>query len=171
MRDDHAFVYKVRNELLKAFGYRSYKQYLKSDEWAAIRASVLARHAECICCSSKPEVVHHVRYDSATLLGVHTLNLAPLCMACHERIEVDEDGEKGSLARANTLMLDLARNKNPKQPWLVAFYKERKQWKSRSRVDAGARKAAWRRERDEKEQLKTPIRDYSGVFWIKARRR
>ena len=170
MKERHAFIYAVRNELLLSFGFKSYKQYLKSSEWAEIRAAVFAEYTECICCPSKAQVVHHVRYDSATLLGVHRLNLAPLCNACHELMEIDEQGEKCSLARANTLMLEMARRKDAKQPWLQRFYKDRGRFKSKKRVDAGARKQAWRRRRDEREQESLP-RDYSGVFWIRARRR
>jgi hypothetical protein len=168
MKEKHAIRYAARNELLLSFGYRSYKKYLASDEWKKLRAEVFAEYPTCICCESQSQVVHHVRYDSATLLGVHRLNLAPLCHACHEKMEVLAGGEKATLAHANTLMFDMARKKNPKQQWLERFYRERKQWKSKSAVDAGARKQAWRRARDEAENQP---RDYSGVFWIRARRR
>jgi len=168
MREKHAFVYATRNELLIEFGYRTYKQYLKSDEWKAIRQRVFDQYSKCICCDSAAEVVHHVKYDSATLLGLHILHLAPLCRSCHEQMEIDDSGEKAALARANTLMFDMARKKNPKQEWLTRFYKERKQWKAKRQVDTSARKSAWRRQQEEKEN--TP-RDYSGIFWIRARRR
>lgn len=168
MREDHAMRYATRDELCKSFGFFSYKAYLRSDEWRSIRDGVLQEFEQCICCERPSKVVHHVRYDSATLLGVHTLNLAPMCRQCHELIEVLEDGSKGSMARANTLMFELARKKNPKQAWLQRFYHDRKVWKDKSHIDARARKAAWRRRRDEKEN---PPRDYSGVFWIRARRR
>jgi len=170
MKEKHALIYSIRNELLLSFGFRSYKHYLKSDEWAAIRSAVFEEYSECICCDHAAQVVHHVRYDSATLLGLYRLHLAPLCKSCHEFMEIDEDGEKGSLARANTLMMEMARRKNPKQRWLQRFYKERKLIKTKRRVDASERKAAWRRKRDEKETRDVP-RDYSGVFWIRARRR
>ena len=170
MKEKQAFVYEVRNELLLAFGYRTYKQYLKSHEWASIRSQVFAEYEYCICCDSRAQVVHHVRYDSATLLGVHRLNLAPLCHRCHEAMEIDECGNKGSLARANTLMFEMARKKNPKQPWLTAFYTERKAFKSKRRCDCSERKRAWRRKRDALEEEAKP-KDYSGVFWIRARRR
>ena len=168
MREDHALKYATRDELCKLFGFFSYKAYLRSDEWRAIRNGVLAEYPECICCHSPSKVVHHVKYDSATLLGLHSLNLAPLCRECHERIEIMEDGTKACMSRANTLMLELVRKKNPKQLWLHRFYHDRKKWKRDRQVDAHARRAAWRRKRDEKEN---PPRDYSGVFWIRARRR
>ena len=168
MREKHAFVYATRNELLIAFGYRTYKQYLKSDEWKAMRARVFEQYQECICCTTSAQVVHHVKYDSATLLGLHTLNLAPLCRACHERMEIDEAGDKAALSRANTLMFEMARKKDPKQLWLTRFYKERKPWKAKRQVDNSARKAAWQRKREERQNAP---RDYSGVFWIRARGR
>jgi hypothetical protein len=168
MQEKHALRYATRDELLRSFGFRSYKQYLKSDEWSKIRGEVFAEYSDCICCEHKAQVVHHVRYDSATLLGVHRLHLAPLCHKCHEAIEIQDDGEKGSMARANTLMFEMARRKDAKQTWLQRFYKERKPWKSKSGVDAGAKKSAWRRKQEEKTEAP---RDYSGVFWIKARRR
>lgn len=169
MQEQHALKYATRDELLRTFGFRSYRQYLKSDEWAGIRREVFAEYAECICCARKAQVVHHVRYDSATLLGLHRLNLAPLCHRCHKSIEIQEDGEKGSMARANTMMFEMARRKDPKQTWLQRFYKDRKPWKNTSRADAGSRKAAWRRKQDEKKE--PAPRDYSGVFWVRARRR
>ncbi len=170
MKEKHAFVYDVRNELLRSFGYRTYKQYLKSDEWRALRSQVFADYSECICCDSKPQVVHHVKYDSATLLGVHRLHLAPLCHKCHELIEINVDGSKGSLAQANTMMFELARKKDPKQRWLIAFYTQRKQHKPHRRGDCSARTDAWRRKRESRQQESQP-KDYSGVFWIRARRR
>jgi len=170
MKQKHAFRYAVRDEMLISFGFKTYKHYLKSEEWAAIRSEVFKEYPECICCDHATQVVHHVRYDSATLLGLHRLNLAPLCKACHERIEINEDGEKDSLARANTLMLELARLKNPKQTWLLRFYRDRGKFKAKRGIDAQACKQAWRRKRDAQEQQLQP-RDYSGVFWIRARRR
>jgi hypothetical protein len=173
MKEKHSFVYSVRNELLISFGYRTYKQYLKSDEWAAIRSAVFSEYPECICCTHASQVVHHVKYDSATLLGLHRLHLAPLCNACHERIEIDENGDKGSLGRANMMMFDMARKKNPKQEWLQRFYRDRKSCKETRTADNPDRKNALRRkhikEREEK-QASLP-KDYSGVFWIRARRR
>lgn len=168
MREDHAMRYAIRDELVRSFGFFSYKAYLRSDEWRSIRNRVLAEFPECICCDKPSKVVHHVRYDSATLLGLHVLNLAPMCRECHERIEILDDGTKASMARANTLMFELSRKKNPKQLWLHRFYHERKPWRSRLHVDGKARKAAWRRRQDEKQN---PPRDYSGVFWVRARRR
>jgi hypothetical protein len=170
VREKHAFVYDVRNELLRSFGYRTYKQYLKSEEWSAIRSQVFDQYDECICCDSKPQVVHHVKYDSGTLLGLHRLHLAPLCNACHELMEIHQDGSKASLARANTLMFDMARKKNPKQAWLIAFYKERSAFKGNRSKDALARKDAFRRKREAAANDSQP-RDYSGVFWVRARRR
>ncbi len=170
MKEKHAFVYSVRNELLIAFGYRTYKQYLKSDEWAQIRGRVFAEYSHCICCDHAAEVVHHVRYDSATILGLHIANLAPLCSACHERMEIDQNGDKASLSRANTMMFDLARKKDKKQKWLTEFYRGRKESKPHRSVDCRERRKAVQRQRDQREQEEAP-RDYSGVFWIRARRR
>ena len=168
MKAKHAMRYAARNELLRSFGFRSYEAYLRSDEWKALRAEVLAEFPQCICCESKSQVVHHVRYDSATLLGVHRLHLAPLCRACHEKMEILPGGEKATMAQANTLMLQMAGKKNQKQAWLKNFYHERKKWKTKRGIDAGARKQAWRRARDEAENKP---RDYSGIFYIRARRR
>ena len=170
MKEKHALVYAVRDELLSGFGYRTYKQYLKSDEWAGIRSGVFARYQECICCSSQPQVVHHVKYDSATLLGLHPYHLAPLCHRCHELMELDANGDKGSLARANTMMFEMARKKDAKQPWLLAFYAGRKDWKHKRHADCRERGEAFRKRREANEEA-VVRRDYSGVFWIRARRR
>jgi hypothetical protein len=168
MKHKHSMRYATRDALLRSLGFRSYKAYLQSDEWRDIRARVFQEYSECICCDSKVEVVHHFRYDSATLLGIHLLHLAPLCHQCHQKIEILGDGEKASMAQANTLMLDMARKKNAKQLWLQRFHHERKQWKSKRLVDVEARRDAWQRKVHE--QHNKP-RDYSGVFWIRARRR
>lgn len=116
--------YMVRNEVLKALGYRTYKEYLASEDWKAIRASVLDRFPFCICCESRSQVVHHLRYDSRTMLGINNANLAPLCHRCHETIEID-NGQKTTMGSANMLLFDLARKKDKKQQWLIEFYKNR----------------------------------------------
>lgn len=168
MKHKHAMRYATRDALLRSFGYRNYKEYLKSDEWREIRSRVFEQYQDCICCESKAEVAHHLRYDSSTILGLHIFHLAPLCHDCHRKIEILDDGDKASMAQANTLMFDLARKKDPKQPWLRAFYKSRKETKTTRLADASARRDAWKRIVHEKNNKP---RDYSGVFWIRARRR
>lgn len=116
--------YMVRNEVLKSIGYRTYKEYLASEDWKSLRKSILDRFVFCICCDSKAQVVHHLRYDSRTLLGINNANLAPLCHKCHEAIEI-ENGEKTRMGTANVLLFAMARKKDSQQVWLMEFYKNR----------------------------------------------
>lgn len=140
--------YLVRNEVLKSIGYSSYKEYLQSDEWKSIRSAVKEKYSECICCNSHVEVIHHVRYASYVLLGLHLEELAPLCHKCHEAIELT-DGEKNTLQKANMKLFDLARKKDAKQQWLNEFYH-----KGKSRTGK-----YWQADTKESMRIKLQIRD------------
>lgn len=100
--------YHARDERLRFLGFAFYGDYLKSDEWAEIRARKLARHPECMLCNKPAEVVHHLDYEMGTLLGLQNSSLVCLCHACHELIEVDSKGRKRSLKLANTELYRLA---------------------------------------------------------------
>lgn len=77
--------YQDRNELLKTLGFRSYKAYLASPEWARIRHRVLLRAKDqCeICRSAVATQVHHKQYDKETLLGKTLKHLIATCDDCH----------------------------------------------------------------------------------------
>lgn len=63
---------------------RWYDEYLQSDEWKAISASVIERDGKCLTCGRKASlVVHHVTYAR---VGHEELDdLITLCFKCHNR--------------------------------------------------------------------------------------
>lgn len=96
--------YCARNEDLQCLGYQNYKEYLGSSDWKEIRRTVLELDPLCILCSKQSEVVHHIRYTPDVLLGLSNSRLAALCNKCHEKIEIEDDGKKGKLERANAIL-------------------------------------------------------------------
>ena len=91
--------------------------------------------------------------------------LAPLCHACHEKIEITEDGEKGSMPRANTMMFEMARAKDKKQLWLKAYYAGCRESKGKYRDHEQRREAHNKAIADRR-----PVQpfDGEGVFWFRA---
>lgn len=74
-------------------GGERYRRYMKSPEWAAKRAQVLARAAmRCEDCEAFGVAleVHHIRYDS---LGFEPLeDLEALCLGCHDDADAKRRG-------------------------------------------------------------------------------
>lgn len=92
--------YKERNSILKDLGYRSYLEYLKSEDWKTIRLRILQKTPDCCVCGHKAFHVHHMSYDIETLLGLKDFCLVSLCDVCHKDIEFLE-GKKLNLKEAN----------------------------------------------------------------------
>lgn len=87
--------YGKRDTRLARMGFWSYRAYLKSDLWKAIRASKLQSVDErCELCSNRATVVHHTNYSFKTLRGRYLSGLIALCHECHCRCEFDESGRK-----------------------------------------------------------------------------
>jgi 5-methylcytosine-specific restriction endonuclease McrA len=65
--------------------WSSYREYLDSDIWKAIRWEALARdHGRCRDCGVEASEVHHIAYPK--VLGGEDLDdLLSLCHACHQR--------------------------------------------------------------------------------------
>lgn len=87
--------YEERNTLLKKFGFNSVQHYRQSPLWKIIREEVRRRdHYQCSVpnCLNKGEHIHHVGWNSATLLGSTKL-LVSLCRKHHREVEF-ENGEK-----------------------------------------------------------------------------
>lgn len=77
-----------RDKVLFKMGFASYKDYLRSNLWASIRARVLSLYKKCGCCREfKPQCVHHHNYKPATMKGNSIKGLVALCNACHVAIE------------------------------------------------------------------------------------
>jgi hypothetical protein len=71
---------------LKNLGYGSYREYLESDHWRALRARYRASRLpqRCLGCDSPHFQLHHRSY---TRLGCELLeDLLPLCGDCHKRV-------------------------------------------------------------------------------------
>lgn len=80
--------YTQRNRLLREMGFESYKHYLQSPLWAAIRSRVLTRDdRRCRACDARASQVHHNKYTEGTLTGRDLHHLFSLCADCHNAIE------------------------------------------------------------------------------------
>lgn len=116
--------YAIRNELLREMGYQSYKEYLQTALWQSIRARVLCENQTCQMCNKETStIVHHLKYDKATLSGKSIKRLRALCEICHHIIEFDGD-RKNSLKQANEAYLRIAkepikasRRERPREGW------------------------------------------------------
>lgn len=79
--------YEKRSELLKKFGYKSYEEYLQSDEWRDLRERIKKRKTRkwnfCnICGTDKYLDLHHSSYKVIGQKHPHnTVKL--LCRSCH----------------------------------------------------------------------------------------
>lgn len=69
------------------YSRREYRQeYLKSQHWIELRASILTGEPVCFKCQTKPASdVHHMRYKN--IVDVTSEDLIPLCRECHSLIE------------------------------------------------------------------------------------
>lgn len=93
--------YGRRDEILRAMGYGSYADYLRSPLWAKIRRRVFGRdEGKCRICGKHGEQVHHQSYDIRTLKGKTIKRLLLLCRKCHEEVEMDGLGRKRSATAA-----------------------------------------------------------------------
>lgn len=91
----HATTYEVHRErCLEKLGYSSYRQYLRSELWKAIRDEKIRQTPLCELCSSKAQCVHHISYKLSVLIGRNMRKLVSLCNECHTKIEFHGDGRK-----------------------------------------------------------------------------
>lgn len=65
-----------------------YRDYLRSHEWAMLRAKVMRRAQHCCegCGDTRPTEVHHLTYENVT--REFLFELVALCTECHERLHV-----------------------------------------------------------------------------------
>lgn len=101
--------YKCRNKKLSNLGYESYKEYLDSEDWKAIRSRVLDANRNCCLCASPTKTVHHYCYLESVLLGLADEMLFPLCDNCHEAVEFNGE-EKRSLEESQQALTDAFRS-------------------------------------------------------------
>lgn len=110
--------YQDRNGRISELGYRSYREYLASPDWRAIRDSRLRDFPRCLLCEKPACQVHHMDYGYPTLLGLIPALLVSLCDSCHECIEF-ADGHKRDLAAANSELRRRAHDSGLHR-WLVS---------------------------------------------------
>ena len=95
--------YLDRNKALPYLGYANYQEYLKSDDWKALRQIKLAESSVCQCCGSNKKIsIHHYCYNDSVMLGLFPGLLIVVCDQCHELIEFipGERRKKNSLRHA-----------------------------------------------------------------------
>jgi hypothetical protein len=92
--------YRERDKLIRSLGFPSYKAYLSSMFWRALRAEHLRINESCVVCESPAEQVHHMSYTKAALDGTDPKQLASVCAGHHRAIEFDGFGRKRSPRQA-----------------------------------------------------------------------
>lgn len=101
--------YEGRDKVLFRMGFASYREYLKSDLWAAVRTAVLSAQPLCEICNAPASCLHHLSYRVLCLKGKCPYHLVSLCSQCHHRIEFCHDGKKRSFEAANKQVKKLLR--------------------------------------------------------------
>lgn len=138
--------YLDRNKALPYLGYATYQDYLRSDDWKALRQIKLAESSVCQCCGSAKKIsIHHYCYDDSVMLGLFTGLLVVVCEACHSLIEFTpgEKKKKNRLhvaqKRLHTLLFLHGKKQLSKQ--IVATYREMKMFElaARRRKEAEAK--------------------------------
>lgn len=69
------------DKYLKEHGFKSYNEYLLSDEWQKLREEALNKyHNRCVICGDKEKLqVHHLNYKN-----IENPSLVVLCTDCHK---------------------------------------------------------------------------------------
>ena len=91
-----AAMVRERDSTLRQFGFNSYADYLRSDEWKVIRNQVYSeRGRTCLRCFDNPaSCVHHENYARTVIMGKPKAIRAwlwPLCSDCHRLRHFDAD--------------------------------------------------------------------------------
>jgi hypothetical protein len=106
--------YGDRNTILRRMGFKSYAEYLRSDTYKQIRRRAFKEYGEfCEVCGEPAAGLHHSDYSKETLEG-DISGLVPLCVECHEHVEISRNGKKRTLADANRLLESMLRRKHEK---------------------------------------------------------
>lgn len=118
LRSGHSYESRASN--LRAIGFSSYADYLKSSLWAKIRMRVFARKGwHCWLCAKDANAIHHNRYRVCDLLGWTYANLFPICDDCHKGIEFGKKGKKLDPNAAKSNFVQRERAKDNHLRWLL----------------------------------------------------
>ncbi len=102
--------------ILKELGFKTYKQYLRSDLWQNVREKVFRLNGrQCWCCTKKAKVIHHLKYTKRSLTGKSVDNLVPLCRKCHYKIHFKKNGAKRSTNESLHVFKSIKRNISKKE--------------------------------------------------------
>ena len=93
--------YNKRDAALKALGFKTYKEYLKSDLWQSIRTVYLGKFPLCFGCGKPANQIHHKYYNEENLSGRSLDGMFSICASCHEKIEFKPSGMKTYMKEAN----------------------------------------------------------------------
>ena len=76
---------REEERFFKEFRTKTYRMYLRSEKWQAIRLEALRYyfHRCCICGARKNLQIHHINYEH--LFKETMEDLTVLCGACHKR--------------------------------------------------------------------------------------
>lgn len=124
--------YVERKGSLQEIGYANYHEYLQSEEWRRVRKETLESRSGCALCTKKADQVHHLSYDTRTLLGQKPYHLVSLCGECHKWIEYDGE-RKLTVDQANKRLMQLARLTDSGIAWMNEYRKERASWRHKDR--------------------------------------
>lgn len=122
--------YADRNLKLSELGYRTYAEYLASDDWDAVRKRRLRKRPNCLLCEAPATQVHHMDYGFETLLGLKPFELVSLCRKCHRLIEFDGK-RKRTLEEANRALVDEANKTQRGRDWSTVVKRGRKQYRTK----------------------------------------
>jgi len=99
--------YRSSEKTIDRLEFESYRDYLRSPTWKAIRSSVLSARPNCELCGCDADQVHHFCYHSAVMVGAVNGLLVPVCDSCHKQIEFGDDGAKLTVLQAQSNLLKL----------------------------------------------------------------
>lgn len=100
--------YEKRDRHLRALGFSSYQEYLRSPLWKELRRVAIDRAGGlCEVCGKRGRDVHHRSYARSALSG-DTNSLVFLCRDCHKAAEYTETGRKVNHMTANRRLSKMA---------------------------------------------------------------
>lgn len=162
--EEKATAYEYRNAALRELGFSSYKEYLASEYWQKVKEYFPPCDQVCLMCLGTAQVLHHVRYDSWTLMGIHLECLAPLCHSCHADIELKED-KKCTLQEANVKLFSCIYKNMKSSDYVKEWFSK---YTKRPRLnDAKSRKRVGVDKRNKRSDANKSIAE-PGSFYFKA---
>ncbi len=76
--------------MIRALGFKNYKEYLQSSLWYQKREFFLKLNPKCKKCRKESTEVHHISYENIGNEGGR--DLMALCRKCHKKIHGVKNG-------------------------------------------------------------------------------